>query len=124
MKSIQDAVVKCALFLRICGSVAARGGSQFVTSRASPGNHILQDEQLSTVTWGDLVVSSDIPVTVQRYTGDATLPARGGCEGHPLEESEGIILVTSDCDTSVTTITPKISLVKRLKVGGIPRSPR
>lgn len=67
------------------------------------------------------MVSSDIPVTVQRYTGDATLPARGGCEGHPLEESEGIILVTSDCDTSVTTITPKISLVKTAQSWGDPK---
>jgi len=56
-----------------------------------------------------VTITSDVPLTIQRYACGASYWA-GGCESNPLLSGEGIILVTSKCDTRQTGLIPEISL--------------
>ena len=80
---------------------------------SSPGNHILSD-YYSNVMWGDVVVTSNVPVTIQRYSDGNANFASGE---QPLKQIELKVLVTSNCSSDASSIIPSVTV--DLKEGDI-----
>mmetsp|Transcript_1379 Transcript_1379/g.3032 ORF Transcript_1379/g.3032 Transcript_1379/m.3032 type:complete len:694 (-) Transcript_1379:93-2174(-) len=85
-----------------------------ITGTPSPNNYILYEQSTdqfsssSPSSSPSLKIQSNVPLTIHRYTTpDDSL---NGYE--PLYEGDGIILVTSNCDTSGTTIVPNVDIVQ------------
>ncbi len=73
---------------------------------ASPQNSILYEDTTDKfLTSGPLRIESDVPVTVQRYDDINYVIAAG-----PISEGEGVILVTSNCDTGATGVVPTVEI--------------
>jgi hypothetical protein len=90
------------------GSPAASPVEKEIAGVASPANTILHEEatdEFATETRA-IKIKSDVPVTVQRFV-DATGYLIGA---YPIYYGKGAVLVTSDCDTSETTVVPDVSI--------------
>jgi len=96
---------KCALLLFRSGSTVL---SEEITANPSEGLHLLYEE-LSSLGWYDhtIVVDSNIPVTIQRYYDEEYFFMMGM---QPVKEGEMKILVTSNCNSSTTSIIPNITV--------------
>lgn len=73
----------------------------------STGTTILVDDSLDTVSENRISVTSDIPVTIQRY---ADVDGRFVVGSQPVSASDVRVVVTSDCDTSETSVVPTVEL--------------
>ncbi len=93
---------KCALLCLGFGTIVVAGGE--ITANPAEGIHLLHEE-LNSLGWnnGNIVVDSNIPVTIQRYDYDEDYFFMIGM--HDMK-----ILVTSNCDSSDTSIIPSVSV--------------
>jgi hypothetical protein len=98
--------LKCALLLLRSGSTVL---SEEITATPSEGVHILYEELFTSFGWYDdtVVVESNIPVNVQRYYDEEYFFMIGM---QPVKEGDMKILVTSNCDSSTTSIIPNITV--------------
>jgi len=82
-----------------------------IVSVASPNNFIIYEKNIqndfATPPARTLKIQSNVPLTIQRYDKSTT-----GGETHPLNEGDGRILVTSNCDTTETNMMPVVSIQK------------
>eukprot|EP00571_Detonula_confervacea_P017166 CAMPEP_0172309484 /NCGR_PEP_ID=MMETSP1058-20130122/9749_1 /TAXON_ID=83371 /ORGANISM="Detonula confervacea, Strain CCMP 353" /LENGTH=973 /DNA_ID=CAMNT_0013022113 /DNA_START=8 /DNA_END=2929 /DNA_ORIENTATION=- len=77
---------------------------------ASPDNFILYEKtrtEFSSQPSMPLKIKSNIPVTIQRYDD-----MDESWESDPINAGDGIILVTSNCDTGDTTVVPIVTVVQ------------
>ena len=76
---------------------------------ASPPNYILYEETTTDkiLMSQPLRIESDVPVTVQRYDDINYIIGAG-----PISEQQGdgVILVTSNCDTGATDVVPTVEI--------------
>ena len=75
---------------------------------SAPDSLLLQDgivyyDPATSMAMTPLRIRSDVPVTIQRYDDVNTII---GVD--PINVGELLVVVTSDCDTSQTTIVPKV----------------
>ncbi len=78
----------------------------------SSGNFLLYEQVITTESEEPLQrIQSDVPLTVERYLSDKN---DGGSwlGGEPLAEGTALVLVSSSCDTSDTTVIPVVEIVK------------
>lgn len=96
----------CALLLIDNGTIVDAGE---ITANPAEGIHLSHDE-LSTLGWNDenIIVDSNIPVTIQRYYDEDYFFMIGM---QPVKEGDMKILVTSNCDSSVASIIPSVSVI-------------
>jgi len=104
MKFLQSAV-KLAFLFSLCNSINAFP-EKSILSVESPDNFIIYEEntdQFSSKPLMPLKIQSDVPVTIQRYE-----KYESWAGSHPINEGDGIILVTSTCDTGGTDVVPSV----------------
>lgn len=85
-----------------------------ITGVPSTGNFLLY-EQIARISdsqpleskFSQVRIQSDVPLTIQRYLSDED--AYGG---EPLDDGEAVVLVSSSCDTSDTTLIPMVEIAK------------
>lgn len=105
--------VELALALVFAGSSAgaAQLPERSITSIASSGNHIIYEENVdrnsSSTNYNQrsVRIQADVPVTIQRH-------ARWSEDGNPIVDGDEVIIVTSDCDTSETSVLPVVNVTK------------
>lgn len=109
MMYFQNAVklrVKLLLTLfALTGCNASISPDDTITSVASPNNFILYEKTTTEFSSQPLKIQSDVPVTIQRYDD-----MNESLEADPINAGDGIILVTSNCDTEGTTVVPTVSV--------------
>eukprot|EP00985_Skeletonema_marinoi_P017529 scaffold9636_cov131-Skeletonema_marinoi.AAC.3 len=112
-KFTNSAALKCALLLLRFGSIAVSGE---IKAKTPEDVHLLYEE-LSSLGWYDdnIVVDSNIPVTIQRYYDEDYFFMVGM---QPVKEGDMKILVTSDCNSSATSIVPNVTVNSTNDVNG------
>jgi hypothetical protein len=110
MKYPRDAV-KLALLLPLAGRSAAQmlgPDESSIAGVASPPNYILYEESTTDkfLMSQPLRIESDVPVTLQRYDDINYVIAAGPIS----EQGDGVILVTSNCDTGATDVVPTVEI--------------
>ncbi|KAL3808109.1 hypothetical protein ACHAXA_001015 [Cyclostephanos tholiformis] len=105
---IHQNAFELALLSSLAGRSAARmlgSDESSLTAVVSPPISLLLEETIEYLpsSTQPLRIKSDVPVTVQRY--DDINYVIGV---NPIDEGELVVLVTSDCDTSETTVVPVI----------------
>ena len=103
MKFTSSAALKCALLLDV-GLFIVSGE---ITANPPEGAFILYDE-LNSVGWDETIeVDSNIPVTIQRYYDEDQFFLIGMT---PVKENDMNILITSNCNSSATSIIPSVAV--------------
>jgi len=112
-KFTNSAALKCALLLLRFGSIAVSGE---IKAKTPEDVHLLYEE-LSSLGWYDdnIVVDSNIPVTIQRYYDEDYFFMVGM---QPVKEGDMKILVTSNCNSSATSIIPNVTVNSTNDVNG------
>ncbi|KAL7496516.1 hypothetical protein ACHAWT_007028 [Skeletonema menzelii] len=102
-----SAALKCASLLLYFGSIIVSGAGE-ITAHPSDGVHLLFEE-LSSLGWDNaqIIVDSNIPVTIQRYYDEDHFFLIGMT---PVKEGDMNILVTSNCNSSDTSIIPNVAV--------------
>ncbi len=73
---------------------------------ASPQNYILHEDTTDKFLMSQpLRIESNVPVTVQRYDDINYVIGTG-----PIREGEGVVLVTSNCNTGATDVVPTVEI--------------
>lgn len=104
MKFTSSAALKCALLLLDFGIIVVSGE---ITANGSAGVHLLFDD-LNSVGWDETIeVDSNIPVTIQRYYDEDKFFLIGMT---PVRENDMNILITSNCNSSATSIIPSVAV--------------
>ena len=82
-----------------------------ITAVPSQNNYIIYEKDATGEFSSNLAlkIQSDIPLTIQRYDKDYS--STNGFT-HPINEGDGIILITSTCDTDFTSIVPTVDIQK------------
>eukprot|EP00804_Cyclotella_cryptica_P010185 CCRYP_013813-RA/>CCRYP_013813-RA protein AED:0.38 eAED:0.38 QI:0/-1/0/1/-1/1/1/0/702 len=73
----------------------------------STGTNILFDDSLFAVSVSRISITSNIPVTIQRY---ADTDGNFVVGSQPVSASDVRVVVTSDCDTTETSVIPTVEL--------------
>mmetsp|Transcript_41804 Transcript_41804/g.87760 ORF Transcript_41804/g.87760 Transcript_41804/m.87760 type:complete len:887 (-) Transcript_41804:467-3127(-) len=102
---------RLSLLLQIIGSYptpAAAASDRQINAIASTGNYIHAEQEIDLSSTGYLSqidIKSDVPVTIQRYSDDQFLIGQ-----KPVPDNMAKVLVTSNCDTSVSQVVPNIDV--------------
>ncbi|KAL7429088.1 hypothetical protein ACHAXH_004678 [Discostella pseudostelligera] len=92
MKISHKALAAAVILQNCMNSVQGKG----ISCQASPGNYIIHEESGDNLDHlGAISISSNIPVTIQRYTDDKFM-----FEQQPVGENEAKVLVTSNCQNA------------------------
>jgi hypothetical protein len=79
-----------------------------LTAYPSPNTFILAEESINSVSPDTTIdITSDLPVTIQRYSDQDGQFVEGG---KPVSPSEIRAVVTSDCDSTDTSVIPTVEL--------------
>mmetsp|Transcript_29640 Transcript_29640/g.62960 ORF Transcript_29640/g.62960 Transcript_29640/m.62960 type:complete len:867 (-) Transcript_29640:380-2980(-) len=113
MKYLHGAV-KIALLLQRLGEDGAFTSAfpqKSLVIVPSPNNYILHEDKTIDLSSGEgrpLKIRSDVPLSILRYNKDYNYVGYN----KPIDEGDGRILVTSDCDTSGTKVVPVVEAIK------------